>query len=376
MSVTHDDTAGQGAQDRQRYQDKIRDRVKKALPDLVSNVPIITGDGSDVLSIPVNDSDLELPRYRPDDPREPQSGVGQGEGKPGDSVMVVPKPGRGKSPGTDPGDGDADHPVRVELTLDEFRALIAEDLALPPLPPKRPATLADPAIRWTSRARHGPQSQVDVRASLKQAILRSQAQHQPVDFTQDDLRYRSWIEAPRPVTQAAVYLLRDASGSMDEDKRYLSQMAAWRVVSGLQRHYDHLETRFWIHAMRGEEVAEVPFYLAQSAGGTAFAPVYEAMQDDMDTRYPEATWNRIVLQFSDGDLMDPDAAAHRLTAWMPSIQFFGFILTVPDFRAIHPRIRHWDEQWAHFAVVRISRRTEVAAALRRLMQGGESHANT
>lgn len=372
MSVQRDDSAGGGHHDRDRYAEKIRDRLKKALPTIAGQAPIITGNDHDRLTVPIADGDLALPRYRPTLPTDPMPGIGQGTGNAGDRVAAVPKPASSGSGSGSPSAGDSDHQVLIDLSIEELRQLIIDDLHLPPLPPKQPATLTEPDIRWTSRSRHGPQSQVDARASLKQAILRSQAQHQPLSFTPDDLRYRSWTESPREMTQAVIYLLRDVSGSMTDDKRYLSQAAAMYLVLGIQRQYPRCPVHFWVHTDTGQETDELTFYHLDSGGSTAFAPAYRAMQADMDAHYPAAQWNRIVVQFSDGDLWDADAAGSVLAEWLLTLHFFGLVLTAPSAYAGAARVREWTAAFAApFAIVTLAHRADILGSLRRLLEGGD-----
>lgn len=365
--MAHEEANGQGAQDRQRYQDKIRDRLRAKLPEIAGHAPLIGGADSDGITIPIDDG-LTLPRYKAAAPTNADAdGVGQGPGQPGDVVGTRPRTGPDSQV---PGGQPAEHPVIVDLSLAELRALIREDLALPPLPPKASGQEHTPDIRWTTRARKGAISQVDLRSSLKQALLRTQAAQQPLSLHPDDLRYRSYLERPRPRSQAVVCFLRDSSGSMTEDRRYLSQVAAWYLAEAVRSQYTTVAMRFFVHDTEAQETDEMDFYHLDSGGGTLFAPAYQTIQEVVDTDYPVSQWHRLIFQFSDGDVGDADRARALLGSWLPSLYQFGFLLTKPAlYGTTRRKMQEWSDGFADavFSLVTMASRDDVLYALRDLV---------
>ncbi|MCL7667198.1 DUF444 family protein, partial [Klebsiella pneumoniae] len=65
-----------GYQDQQRHNEKIKDAIKKNLPDLVSEENIIMSNGKDVVKIPIRSLDEYKIRYN----YEKSKHVGQGNG--------------------------------------------------------------------------------------------------------------------------------------------------------------------------------------------------------------------------------------------------------------------------------------------------------
>ncbi|WP_051663266.1 DUF444 family protein [Alicyclobacillus macrosporangiidus] len=91
--VTHDDWSldrrGQSAQ--ARHREKIKQAIRENLADLVSDQGIILSDGKRTVRIPV--PTLDEPHFRFD--YNKQQHVGQGEGKPGQSIGRVGGLGQG-----------------------------------------------------------------------------------------------------------------------------------------------------------------------------------------------------------------------------------------------------------------------------------------
>src|ERR1051325_227628 len=83
-----------GARDWLRHNDKVRSSVRERLPELIANSDVLPRADSTV-QVPVRF--LEHARFRLREPGE-STGVGQGDGKPGD-VLADPTEGQGKSAG-------------------------------------------------------------------------------------------------------------------------------------------------------------------------------------------------------------------------------------------------------------------------------------
>ena len=114
-----------GLQDSLRHDQRVKEAIRKNLRELIAEEAIITSDGQKRVRIPLRY--LEQYRFKYG---QPQEGVGQGQGKPGDLL------GRQGGDGTDPGDGmPGDQPgeltYEVEVPLDELTRMMLEDLAIP-----------------------------------------------------------------------------------------------------------------------------------------------------------------------------------------------------------------------------------------------------
>lgn len=364
-------TTGHGQLDRDRYLQKIRDRLQKALPTIPGDAPIISGDPNTPVTVPIPGGGIGLPRFIPQRPPEPLDGWGQGPAQPGDILARVPGP-RGGNPGSGDeaaGQEAGDHDIAVTLPLQEWRRLILEDLRLPDLHPGGLASLTDPTTVWISRSRMGSLSALDKRATLKEALARSQAQRQPLTFAAEDLRYHSWQERPRPQTAAVVYLLRDISGSMGGEWQYLARATAWYLVAVLQHAYATCPVEFWVHDTRARRVTEAEFLGLEAQGGTAGAPAYTAMQAAMDHEYPAAAYNRYCFHFTDGDIWDAEATLPIARAWAPTLRRLGVVIL----RATSPWPA-WIQTLAEEPTVRAvheRQRSDVVEAVRTLLRAGE-----
>ena len=148
-----------GLKDSLRHDQRVKEAIRKNLRELIAEEAIITSDGQKRVRIPLRY--LEQYRFKYG---QPQEGVGQGPGKPGDLL------GRQGGDGNGPGDGMAgDQPgeltYEVEVPLDELTRMMLEDLALPWLEekPERQVTTithrhTDVRRRLTGQSRQAPHS--------------------------------------------------------------------------------------------------------------------------------------------------------------------------------------------------------------------------
>lgn len=362
--IRRETSTGHGSQDRKRYTEKIRERIRQALPTLPGEIPVVSGPGDQPVTMPIPGGGLSLPRFVPRRPSEPSKSFGQGEAQPGDVVDAQPRK-RGQGGGDDgPGDDD----IAITMTLDEWRQWMLEDLALPDLTPRPNDQIAETETVWTSRSRTGSMSTIDKRATLKEALARSQSQGEALTFRPDDLRYRSWEDRARPHTAAVIYFCRDISASMDGERQYLARATAWYLSAALSRVYTTCPVRFWVHALAAQAVSEAEFLGMGSGGGTMAGPAYAAMQDDMDKEFPPSTFHRYVFHFTDGVIADEEAAWGVLASWFPTLTRFGLVLVDKP-----GRLYEWLAAVAAQAVGRVviaSDRDQVVPAIHELLQEG------
>jgi uncharacterized sporulation protein YeaH/YhbH (DUF444 family) len=261
-----------GELDRQWYLRKLNQAIKAKLPELITKEAVMGSAPDKRIRIAVKK--LEEPDFR----YQPQSGGGRGRG-------------------VGPGDDNGDDVVWIEMTTEEIMDLLLEDLKLPRLEDKLTGVLHGEEDRYDDLSTHGPWSNIDKRRSLYQAAKAGR------DYLkEDDLRYRSWRTYPKPVTSAVITLVRDASGSMDESKRYLSKSAAWWLVQWIRRQYRYAEIRYFLHTTTPVEVDENDFFNREITGGTAILSTYQTVLQLWEDKFPQDDWNRYLLHFSDGDI--------------------------------------------------------------------------
>ncbi|AUW95088.1 DUF444 family protein [Sulfobacillus sp. hq2] len=261
-----------GELDRQWYLRKLNQAIKAKLPELITQEAVMGSAPDQRIRIAVRK--LEEPDFRYQPP------TGQGQGK-----------------GTGPGNDGGEDVVWIELTTEEIMDLLLDDLKLPRLEDKPRGVLHGEEDRYDDVTTHGPWANIDKRRSLYEAAKAGR------DYLQeDDLRYRSWKTYPKPITSAVITLVRDASGSMDESKRYLSKSAAWWLVQWIRRQYQHAEIRYFLHTTTPVAVDEKDFFNREITGGTAILSTYQTILQLWDDEFPHDDWNRYLLHFSDGDI--------------------------------------------------------------------------
>lgn len=255
-----------------RHHDRLRDAIRKQLPNIISREDVVTAPSGQRVRVPVRW--LEEPRFRPAQPAEGQGGGGSGAG--------------------DAGNLHKDPEIEIELTIDELAQILFDELHLPNLEPKV-SEATETASRVEGVAPKGPPARLHVRRSIVEHLRHGGA------WREEDLRYRDVRPAVHQVAKAVVAFVRDASGSMDERKRYRARAAAFWALRWLRSQYPAVETVFVIHGTAAEEVQESVFFHAVDMGGTLLSSGLRLAQAILEERYPERDWNRYVLQFSDGE---------------------------------------------------------------------------
>src|SRR5215469_7512464 len=86
-----------GLIDQERHKRKIREAIKKRLPEVISEESIILSDGKKVFKVPIRS--LEEYRFRFDPNRQQHAGEGSGDSKVGDVIASDPQQGQGKGRG-------------------------------------------------------------------------------------------------------------------------------------------------------------------------------------------------------------------------------------------------------------------------------------
>ena len=290
--------------DVRRFRDIVRGKVRKNLRKFIKDDALIGKRGDHLVSVPV--PEIELPRFRHG---QPEHGVGQGEGKPGD---VLGRKGDQAGDGNKGGDQPGQHILEVELTLDELAEMLGEELALPRIQPKRKANVTGQVDRYTSLRRVGPESLRQFRRTYLTALKRMVAngEYDPDDPRvvpiPDDKRYRSWKTYPVPESNAVVLYGRDVSGSMDRDKTRLVRLIAFWIDTWLKFQYKRVITRYIVHDMSAAEVDMDTFFHLHVDGGTHISAMYAKALEILEHDYQPADWNTYLFQFTDGENFDYD----------------------------------------------------------------------
>ena len=315
-----------GARDWLRHNEKVRDAVRDQLPEMIAGADILSRPSNHTVQIPVHF--LEHYRFRLNTSHE-QSGVGQGSGKPNDIY--------GQGQGNDAGqagagsNGNGELRFLLELRVEDIVDWIWNELHLPDLKPRTSDAIRDEDLVREGWSRHGPNSRLDRRLTMKEAIKRRLAQPEgTAPFSNEDLRFRQLARRQRPATDAVVALVLDVSGSMDEERRKLAKSFFFWAVQGLRRQYGNtLEIIFIAHTNEAWEFTEEQFFQVSATGGTTASSAFKLALDIFAERYPTLRYNHYLFYASDGEnFADDRALADNLLCQLGDIvNFLGFVET-------------------------------------------------
>jgi len=323
------DLFSRGARDWLRHNAKLRDEVRRQLPDLVSGSDILSRPSDRTMRVPVRF--LEHYRFRLRDD-EKQQGVGQGEVQPGD-VLRRPEKGQGDG-GSEGGSDGGDLQFVFEFNMDDIVDWIWEELKLPDLEPRSAGRILDEEVTREGWDRRGPRARLDRRRTLKEAIKRRAAQDgDSAAFTDEDLRYRQLSRRMRPATQAVVFFILDVSASMDQGRRLLAKNFFFWAVNGLRRQYGEVDLVFIAHTNQAWEFTEEEFFSATATGGTVASTAFKLAHEILTNRFSPERYNSYIFYASDGDNFGDDRQqAHDCVAELAGmVNFMGFLETPQNF---------------------------------------------
>ncbi|MGZ8287896.1 MAG: DUF444 family protein [Telluria sp.] len=320
------DLFSRGAGDWLRHNQKVREAVQQHLPELIAGPDLITGPTERTVQVPVRL--LEHARFKLADGRS-QTGVGQGEGKPGD----VLRPAEGDEPG-ESGEGGNDNgevKLLLEFSIDDVMDWVWEELKLPDLKPKSKVRIDDVELVREGWDKRGARSRLDRRRTVKEAIKRRAVQQDPVPFTNDDLRFRQLVTRPRPSTSAVILFVIDVSASMTQLERKLAKSFFFFAVQGIRRKYNKVETRFVAHTTHAWQFTESEFFQVSGIGGTIASSAFKLALDMVRTEFHPSQNNVYMFYASDGENFTEDrtAASEALAELGAMINYIGYVETLP-----------------------------------------------
>lgn len=284
-------------EDHRRFRDIIRGRIKRNFKKYVTHGEMMGKRENEFVKIPVPQIDTPRFKYGP----KQSGGVGQGEGKPGDSVDGEQQ-GQGQA-----GDSPGQHFLEVDVSLDELAEILGEELQLPRIEPRGNKNTETTVNRYTGRAPVGPDSLRHFKESYKEALKRQLASgtYNPSDPIvipiKRDIRYRAAKKSVKPQANAVVIYMMDVSGSMGDEQKEIVRLESFWINTWLKKNYKGLETRFIIHDAAAKEVDEQTFFSTSESGGTLISSAYKLCQKIIEEEYPTNQWNVYPFHFSDGD---------------------------------------------------------------------------
>ena len=290
-------------QDHARFKAIVRGRIKQNLKKFIQKGELIGKRGKELVTIPVPTIDIPHFRYG----QKEQGGIGQGEGEVGSALAPGTEPGSGKA-----GEGEGQHAMEVDVSLDELAAILGEELELPRILPKGQDRVVANRTRYTGINSTGPESLRHFKRTYQQALRRQIASGtynaaRPVIVpTHEDRRYRSWKQQPLPQNNAVIIYMMDVSGSMGDEQKEIVRIESFWIDTWLRSQYKGLVCRYLIHDAVAREVDRETFFHTRESGGTMISSAYRLCQDIIDADYSPSAWNIYPFHFSDGDNWSAD----------------------------------------------------------------------
>jgi len=286
-----------GYQDQMRHNEKVKEAIRKNLPDLISEESIIMSDGRQVVKIPIRS--MEEYRFRYNYNKSKQVGQGTGNSKVGDVIARESAPGKGPGKGSGAGDLPGMDYYEAEITLEELEEILFAELSLPRMAPKQQDEMQTPDIRFNDVRKRGLMGNIDKKRTILEAIKRNALRGRPGlgRISDEDLRFKTWEEVVRPHSNAVVIAMMDTSGSMGVFEKYVARSFFFWMVRFLRTKYNQVDIRFIAHHTEAKEVTEEQFFKRGESGGTMCSSAYRLALAMIDRRYPPHRYNILSLPF-------------------------------------------------------------------------------
>jgi hypothetical protein len=261
-----------------------------------------------------------------------QGGVGQGDGEVGTQLgpgAVEPGDGPGKA-----GQGEGEHSLEVDVSLDELAQILGEELQLPNIQDRGSEKIVTTKIKYTGIHTIGPESLRHFKRTYKQALRRqiSMGTYDPnnpvIIPLREDRRYRTYRLENLPETNAVIIYMMDVSGSMGDEQKEIVRIESFWLDTWLRSQYHGIESRYIIHDAMAKEVDKDTFFRTRESGGTMISSAYKLCAKLIDDEYPPELWNIYPFHFSDGDnwsVDDTHTCVELLkTEILPKVNLFSY----------------------------------------------------
>lgn len=315
-----------GHQDQMRHQQKVKDAIRKNLPDLVSEESIIMSNGRDMVKIPIRSLDEYRIRYNYN--KSQHVGQGDGESQVGDVVARDGDPKQGSGKGQGAGDQAGEDYYEAEISVEELQEMLFAEMELPNLEQKDQDEIIVTDIRFNDIRKKGLMGNIDKKRTLLEALRRNglAGREGIQDISNDDLRFKTWEEIVEPHSNAVIIAMMDTSGSMGQLEKYVARSFFFWMLRFLRTKYEKVEIVFIAHHTEAKEVTEEAFFSKGESGGTICSSAYRKALEIIDARYPPSMYNIYPFHFSDGDNLtsDNDRCVKLVRELMEKCNMFGY----------------------------------------------------
>jgi len=333
--------------DIKRHRQKVRNQINEKIKDIVGGTDVITGEKKTV-KVRVK----ELPSYYFRHIDISGGGLGQGNGN-------------------EPGDESVEHELEIEVPLEEIAEVVFQSFRLPNLLNKGRKIVTAKDFRPEGINDYGPDPKLLRKLTVKEAVERTESLVRDLHkktghkkdicrwalskkngdyakalkllqtlkkipseneikkarsfiITDEDLRFRLDENEIQFESNALIIAMRDVSGSMTEDKKYITRVFFWWTVLFLRTKYKEVEIRFISHDTEAKEVDEHSFFYESEGGGTRCHSAYDLAKKIIEEQYNLDEWNIYAFHFSDGEDWDPVKTIESIKNLLPFCNALGY----------------------------------------------------
>lgn len=355
-----------GYDDQRRHQEKVREVLRKHLPDLIADESIIFSDGKQVVKVPIRT--LDEYRFRFNENKGRRVGSGHGGSRVGD---VLGRSGDDFSSSGGMGQGAGDAPgmdyYETQVELEEIEEMVFSQWRLPNLRRKDEVQGLADGLAWTDVRPKGLTGNLDKRRTLLTHLKRNgmRGERGIGRIREEDLRYKVWEDHPVPDSRAVIFALMDTSGSMGEFEKYVARTVFFWMTRFLRRQYQHVAMEFIAHHSEAKRVTEEEFFTRGESGGTCCSSAYRLALELIQDQYPPSQYNIYSFHVSDGDNLpsDNETCLARMNALLDVACAVGFAEVNPYNRPslLISQLQRIDHPY--FRLLRIRERSDILGAL-------------
>ncbi|WP_018924256.1 sporulation protein YhbH [Salsuginibacillus kocurii] len=288
-----------GYQDQRRHQERVKEAVRKNLPDIVTEEQLIlSGRKGKKVRVPIRSLDEYKFRYND----EKSSHVGQGDGDTEVGDVIGQTPGKGGEKGR-AGDQKGEDHYEAEIDIAELEQLMFEQMELPNLVPKQQDQLEVTDIEFKDVRKQGLFGNVDKRRTITEAIKRNAMKGKTSlhPIYPEDLRFKTWEDVQTPESKAVIIAMMDTSGSMGRFEKFMARSFFFWMMRFLRTQYEQVEVVFIAHHTEAKVVDEDSFFSKGESGGTICSSAYRKALEVIQTEFSPSQYNIYPFHFSDGD---------------------------------------------------------------------------
>ncbi len=331
------ESGGKDSPQRQKFLERFKKTIKKRVKEDAVERSIKDFKGNVKVRVP--EDTLQEPELYHDTDTGPSDRIHVGN-KSLPKGTRIPRPPSGQGSGRKAGQGEGEDDFVFELSEEEWRGLLFEDMELPDF--IKESINKEVSFEWRREGfiKDGVPSRLDVEKSYIQSFARRLAledagvPEEDIPFIEDiDLRYRHYEKHPKPITHAVMVCVMDVSGSMGQEEKYLAKMFFVLLHLFLTGNYKNVDVIFVRHTDEAKECDEEEFFYSKESGGTLIMPALSLVNDIITKRYDTSKTNVYVAQASDGDAMDDDAARcvrYIQNKLLDKIQYYAYIELSPE----------------------------------------------